>query len=92
MKDGAALKEDGRVSVNRDAGPNGSYEITIKKVEAGDAGTYSVKATNNFGNAECSAKVGCKGNENSHILSIPGFFSTDFRQTLEVNSYCYLFD
>ena len=70
LKDGAALKEDGRVSVNRDAGPNGSYEITIKKVEAGDAGTYSVKATNNFGAAECSAKVGCKGNLNPRILSI----------------------
>ena len=70
LKDGTALKEDGRVSVNRDAGPNGSYEITIKKVEAGDAGTYSVKATNNFGAAECSAKVGCKGNLNPRILSI----------------------
>ena len=55
------MKEDARVKVNRDAGPNGSYEITIKKVETTDAGTYSVKATNSFGEAECAAKVGCKG-------------------------------
>ena len=47
--------------INRDGGPNGSYEITIKKVQAGDAGTYSVVSSNNFGKAECSAKIGVKG-------------------------------
>ena len=46
MKDGAELKEDGRVIVNRDGGPNGSYEIIVKKVAAGDAGSYSVVASN----------------------------------------------
>ena len=61
MKDGKPLAEDARVAVNKDGGPNGSYEITIKKVQAGDAGTYSVVATNSFGKAECSAKIGCKG-------------------------------
>ena len=61
LKDGKPLAEDGRVAVNKDGGPNGSYEITIKKVQAGDAGTYSVVATNSFGKAECSAKIGCKG-------------------------------
>ena len=55
------MAEDARVAVNKDGGPNGSYEITIKKVQAGDAGTYSVVATNSFGKAECSAKIGCKG-------------------------------
>ena len=58
---GKPLAEDARVAVNKDGGPNGSYEITIKKVQAGDAGTYSVVATNSFGKAECSAKIGCKG-------------------------------
>ena len=61
LKDGKPLAEDARVAVNKDGGPNGSYEITIKKVQAGDAGTYSVVATNSFGKAECSAKIGCKG-------------------------------
>ena len=32
MKDGADLKEDSRVVVNRDFAPHGSYEITIHKV------------------------------------------------------------
>ena len=48
MKDGAELKEDGRVIVNRDGGPNGSYEIIVKKVAAGDAGSYSVVASNRW--------------------------------------------
>ena len=61
LKDGAELKEDARVTVNRDHGPNGSYEIVIHKVEAGDAGNYSAVATNDFGKADCSAKIGCKG-------------------------------
>ena len=61
LKDGAPLVEDARVVINRDGGPNGSYEITIKKVQAGDAGTYSVVASNDFGKADCSAKIGCKG-------------------------------
>ena len=61
LKDGAKLAEDARVVINRDGGPNGTYEITIKKVQAGDAGTYSVVASNDFGKAECSAKIGVKG-------------------------------
>jgi hypothetical protein len=31
LKDGKPLAEDARVAVNKDGGPNGSYEITIKK-------------------------------------------------------------
>ena len=46
LKDGVELKEDGRVTVNRDGGPNGSYEIIIKKVSSGDAGSYTAVATN----------------------------------------------
>ena len=69
LKDGAPLAEDARVVVNRDGGPNGSYEITVKKVQAGDAGTYSAVASNNFGKAECAAKVGVKGNHIMKILS-----------------------
>ena len=60
-KDGVDLKEDSRVTVNRDGGPNGSYEIIIKKVTSGDAGSYSAKASNDFGAEECVAAVTVKG-------------------------------
>ena len=70
LKDGAKLTEDARVVINRDGGPNGSYEITIKKVQAGDAGTYSVVASNDFGKAECSAKIGVKGTGYNRIYGI----------------------
>ena len=62
------MAEDARVVVNRDGGPNGSYEITVKKVQAGDAGTYSAVASNNFGKAECAAKVGVKGNTTTNRI------------------------
>ena len=40
MKDGAELKEDSRVVVNRDFAPHGSYEITIHKVRSIEIGKY----------------------------------------------------
>ena len=61
FKDGVDLKEDGRITVNRDGGPNGSYEIVIKKVQAGDAGSYTAAASNSFGTEECVAAVTVKG-------------------------------
>lgn len=60
-KDGVDLKEDSRIVVNRDGGPNGSYEIIIKKVGSGDAGSYSAVASNDFGKEECVAAVTVKG-------------------------------
>lgn len=60
-KDGVDLKEDARVTVNRDGGPNGSYEIIIKKVQSDDAGSYTAVASNNFGSEECVAAVTVKG-------------------------------
>ena len=61
MKDGADLKEDARVVINRDGGPNGTYEIIIKKVQTGDAGSYTCVASNSFGNEECVGTVTVKG-------------------------------
>ena len=61
FKDGVDLKEDGRIAVNRDGGPNGSYEIVIKKVKSSDAGSYTAAASNSFGTEECVAAVTVKG-------------------------------
>lgn len=61
MKDGAELKEDSRVVVNRDFAPHGSYEITIHKVGDADAGQYTAVATNTVGKEECSCQVSVKG-------------------------------
>ncbi len=61
FKDGAELKEDGRVTVNRDFAPHGSYEVVIHKVCATDAGSYSATANNVSGADECSAAVTVKG-------------------------------
>ena len=61
MKDGADLKEDARVVVNRDGGPNGTYEIIVKKVQTGDAGSYTCVASNSFGSEECVGTVTVKG-------------------------------
>lgn len=61
LKDGVDLKEDSRIIVNRDGGPNGSYEIIIKKVQSGDAGSYTAVATNSSGSEECVAAVTVKG-------------------------------
>ena len=61
MKDGAELKEDSRVVVNRDFAPHGSYEITIHKVGDADAGQYSAIASNTVGKEECSCQVSVKG-------------------------------
>ena len=60
-KDGADLKEDSRIVVNRDGGPNGTYEIIIKKVQTSDAGSYTAVATNSNGAEESSATVTVKG-------------------------------
>jgi len=68
MKDGAELKEDGRVIVNRDGGPNGSYEIIVKKVAAGDAGSYSVVASNSAGKEESVATVTVKDSKDVFAL------------------------
>ena len=57
MKDGAELKEDSRVVVNRDFAPHGSYEITIHKVGDADAGQYTAIASNTVGKEECSCQV-----------------------------------
>ena len=61
MKDGAELKEDSRVVVNRDFAPHGSYEITIHKVGDADAGQYTAVASNTVGKEECSCQVSVKG-------------------------------
>jgi len=56
------IKEDagGRVTVNRDYAPHGSYEITVHNVEAADSGEYSATAINTVGQESCSAAVGVK--------------------------------
>ena len=77
MKDGKPLAEDARVVINRDGGPNGSYEITIKKVQAGDAGTYSVVSSNDFGKADCSAKMEVKG---TYIPTIGTKYKSFYRE------------
>lgn len=53
--------EDARVAVNRDGGPNGTYELIIKKVQSGDAGSYTAVASNSFGSEESIAAVTVKG-------------------------------
>merc|ERR1719210_3036057 len=68
MKDGADLKEDARVVINRDGGPNGTYEINIKKVQSGDAGSYSVVASNSFGKEECTAAMTVKDSKDVFAL------------------------
>jgi len=60
FKDGSALTEDNRVTVNRDHAANGSYELVIHKVQDSDAGTYKVEASNSHGKDETEAKVGIK--------------------------------
>merc|ERR1712041_30272 len=60
FKDGSALTEDSRVTVNRDHAANGSYELVIHKVQDSDAGTYKVEASNSHGKDETEAKVGIK--------------------------------
>ena len=76
MKDGADLKEDARVVINRDGGPNGTYEINIKKVQSGDAGSYSVVASNSFGKEECTAAMTVKGNYILAVLPTLIFYQT----------------
>jgi len=60
FKDGSELKEDNRVSVNRDHAAHGSYELVIHKVEDGDAGTYKAEAQNSHGKADTESKVTIK--------------------------------
>jgi len=60
FKDGSALNEDKRVTVNREHAANGSYEVTIHKVQEADAGVYKVEASNSHGKADTEAKVGIK--------------------------------
>jgi serine/threonine protein kinase len=60
MKNGVEVKEDSRVSVNREHAGHGSYELVIHKVQEGDAGDYSAVATNSHGSATSEAKVGVK--------------------------------
>jgi len=60
FKDGAEIKEDSRVSINRDHAGHGSYELTIHKVADTDAGMYKAVAENSHGKAETEAKVGIK--------------------------------
>lgn len=55
------IKEDNRISVNRDHAPHGSYELTIHQVKDEDSGSYSVAALNTCGTAECVAAVTTKG-------------------------------
>ena len=69
------MAEDARVAVNRDGGPNGTYEIIIKKVQAGDAGSYTAVASNNFGSEESIAAVTVKG---SYFCKKRGKFLYDF--------------
>ena len=38
-----------------------TYEIIIKKVQTGDAGSYTCVASNSFGNEECVGTVTVKG-------------------------------
>ncbi len=61
FKDGVELKEDARVTVNRDHAPHGSYEVVIHKVNSGDAGSYTAAATNSHGTEESIAAVTVKG-------------------------------
>ena len=61
MKDGAELKEDSRISVNRENAGHGSYELVIHKVQDSDAGNYSAVATNTHGTDSSEAKIGVKG-------------------------------
>lgn len=61
FKDGAAVAEDSRVSINRDHAASGSYELVIHKVQDSDAGVYKAEATNSHGKADTEAKVGIKG-------------------------------
>ena len=68
FKDGIDLKEDVRIFVNRDGGPNGSYEIVIKNVQSGDAGTYTAIASNSFGKEECIASITVIGIIPDHML------------------------
>eukprot|EP00094_Tigriopus_californicus_P003329 TCALIF_03202-PA protein Name:"Similar to unc-89 Muscle M-line assembly protein unc-89 (Caenorhabditis elegans)" AED:0.27 eAED:0.27 QI:0/0.83/0.76/0.92/0.91/0.88/25/216/2842 len=59
-KDGVEIKEDSRISVNRDHAPHGSYELTVHQVKEDDSGSYSVAALNTCGTAECVAAVTTK--------------------------------
>lgn len=59
-KDGVDLKEDSRVTVNRDCAPHGSYEIVIHKVQSADAGSYTAVASNSLGTEECVAAISVK--------------------------------
>lgn len=67
------MKEDSRVSINRDHAGHGSYELTIHKVADTDAGMYKAVAENSHGKAETEAKVGIKG-KNSFIRKLELLF------------------
>ena len=89
MKDGADLKEDARVVINRDGGPNGTYEINIKKVQSGDAGSYSVVASNSFGKEECTAAMTVKGNYILAVLPTLIFYQ-NVKRTFLTTIYFYV--
>ena len=60
FKDGSPLKEDGRVTVNKEHAASGTYELQIHKVQDSDAGTYKAEASNSHGKDSSEAKVGIK--------------------------------
>jgi hypothetical protein len=65
LKNGEEMKEDSRVTINRDFAPHGSYEIIFHKVEDSDAGNYTAVATNTVGMERCCCTIGVKGRSNA---------------------------
>lgn len=51
------LETDDRIQIIREKDYLGFYELVIAEVQPEDAGVYSCKAVNKFGEASCEAKA-----------------------------------
>ncbi|XP_067629054.1 obscurin isoform X3 [Eurosta solidaginis] len=56
FKDGEEiLEDDNRIQIIREKDYLGFYELVLNEVQKGDAGVYTCKATNKYGEAQCEA-------------------------------------
>lgn len=67
QKDGVAISSSGRVLIASGAG--GRHSVSISKVEASDAGKYTVRAFNDFGESRFTATVLVRGQHFNFMLS-----------------------
>lgn len=76
QKDGVVISTSGRVAITSGGRGDGGviHSLSISKVESSDAGKYTVRAFNDFGESRFTATVLVKGWQS--------FISQEFRNTL----------